>query len=335
MNTPHSSAALPPIMQTITRSVGWLGVAIWAALLPTLVMAPTMGLNLLWYLFIPLAPMLLFAAPNLWVSVCPISSMQTESERLLGLEPPKMPASTTRNLRMAGWVVLFVGVPTRHLWFNTIGAATLVACVVVTVFALGFGLRRQVLSGWCSGACPIRPVEVMYGQLTLDRRRPEPCSTCVGCVPSCARARPHFGGAELEREPLAGALALAFPGFVFAYFWLDGWVPCTGEHGDFTGLTHLAWIYGVMAAGGVTTWALGSAAQRLGVAPSTTFIAAAMAAYTAYYTGVIPELVIAWTLPALTRWILLLLPATVLIVAWTAWMRRAPVHFSPTAPTGR
>jgi len=285
-------------------------------------LTPQLGLNLLWYLFIPLAPMLLLAAPNLWVSVCPISTLQHRVAPTLGARSTRLSPRGTRILRGIGWGVLFLGVPTRHLWFNTVGPATMSACLVVTVLALAFGATRPVLAGWCSGACPIRPVEVMYGQLTLDRRRPEPCTECVGCVPSCVRARPHLGSNELLREPYAFALALAFPGYVFAYFWLDGWEPCTGVHAGLQGATHAAWIFGVMVLGGLTTWAMAHGALALGVSRRSALVGAAIAAYSAYYTGVIPELVIAWGLPELTRWALLVLPGTVLGAAWFGWMRR-------------
>ena len=121
--------------------------------------------------------------------------------------------------------MLFRSVPSRHLVFNVVGLATFFTALAICGLALVVGVSFMSLSGWCVGACPIRPIEILYGQFAVEKNRPEKCTTCTGCISSCHRVAPERSHAELHRSPLTANLAMGFPGFVAAYFLLDlaGW----------------------------------------------------------------------------------------------------------------
>ncbi len=307
-------------MQWALRVGAALGLAIYLALLPTLTLWPELGLRLLWFLFIPIAPMFLLAAPNAWVSLCPVSSAQTLARRFGWKRGRRLPPATSHRLQLLGWVVMFLGIPSRHLIFNTSGSAVFAVATAVTLLALGAGLAYYSLSGWCMGACPIRPVEVLYGQFALDLNRPEKCMTCDACVAPCVRLRPEQGGRELISHSLIGALVYAFPGFVAAYFLLDLLNLCTAEQAFLAGtaapplrpLAHAGLVYGVMAAGSGVSWAVFAGLGLAGVSRRARFRVAAATAYSFYYLGVMPGILEAWSLDPAWGWALSAIPFLVL-----------------------
>lgn len=79
-----------------------LGLILYLALLPTSALSLKLGMQLLWFLFIPLAPMFLLAAPNAWVSLCPVSSVQTAARRLGWKGGVRLSPTLTRRLQLAG-----------------------------------------------------------------------------------------------------------------------------------------------------------------------------------------------------------------------------------------
>lgn len=332
--------AYSPVMQRLLKAGAGLGLVLYLALLPTLVLSPWLGLRLLWFLFIPVAPMFLLAAPNAWVSLCPISTVQTIARRFGWKKGSRLSRPASSRLQLFGWALMFVGVPSRHLIFNTNGSAVFAVASTLTLLAFVIGLAYFTLSGWCVGACPIRPVEVLYGQFAVDKNRPENCMTCDGCVPSCVRVMPEEGRRELMREPLAGTLAFAFPGFVAAYFLLDITGLCTAERTFLAGarptltLGHVGVVYGVMAIGSVLSYAVFRATHLLlGVPRRTLFKAAAIAAYSFYYIGVVPEIVEAWSLSSTWVWALLFVPFAVL--GFALWAHsRAKLSITPLRAGG-
>jgi len=297
-----------------------LGVVIFVALLPAFVLSPKLSLQLLWFLFIPLAPMFLLAAPNAWVSLCPVSSLQTAAKHFGWMGAARLSPTLTRRLQLTGWVMMFLGIPSRHVVFNTNGPALFAAAGAVTLLVLCIGFVSLALSGWCMGACPIRPVEVIYGQFALDKNRPVKCGGCDACVTSCVRLQPENGDKELGLSKLTSILAQAFPGFVASYFLLDLTGLCNAERAFFRSdvpppaslLAHAALVYGVMALGALFSFLVFHSLGRLGVTSATRFKAVAIAAYCCYYLGVAPEITMAWSLPENAAWALLCLPATVL-----------------------
>ncbi|MCH7905195.1 MAG: hypothetical protein IH944_11625 [Armatimonadetes bacterium] len=318
-------------------AVAALAAIIYAGLLPTIWIWPEFGLRFLWFLVIPLAPMVLLAAPNVWVSICPISTFQTLGRKLGWKGGKRLSPEVSAKLQTFGWALMFVGIPTRHLWFNTIGWATASVAIAITLVAVGAGLFYFTLSGWCVGACPIRPIEVLYGQFARERNRPEMCRICDACVPHCIRLRPEKADGELTRLPLALHLTFGFPGFVAAYFLLDLLYYCNVEHVFFGTSTdapahmgiHALTVYGGMAAGFFVTFLLFHGLRAIGVNKKTLILSAAIAAYSFYYLGVVPEIVEAWALSSALGWAILAVPAivlgTVLFVPGTTRRRLTPL----------
>lgn len=319
----------------LLRAGAALGLAIFLALPPTLFLAPKLGLQLLWFAFIPIAPMFLLVAPNAWVSLCPVSTLQSLPRRLGWTRGVYLRPSTTRRLQALGWVLMLGGIPTRHIVFNTDGPAVLAAASLVTIFALAVVFACASLSGWCAGACPIRPVEVVYGQFARDRNRPEKCTTCNGCVTSCVRTHPERGAQELGASPWVATFAQGFPGFVAAYFLLDILGLCTTERAYFRGdvavpadrVAHALLVYGFMAVGFALSLLVLLGLEALGWSRDARFRAAAIAAYCCYYLGVAPEIVLVWSLPPVSVWALLTIPLVVLLVAARA--SRSPIGPTP------
>jgi hypothetical protein len=300
-----------------------LGLVVYLSIPVALVLEPRVALRTLWFLCIPLAPMFLLVAPNAWVSLCPLSSLQQIGSRLPWARSARLSRATSQRLQLVGWTLMFLGIPTRHLVFNTSGEGLLAATTAVSLGALGAGFLFLSLSGWCMGACPIRPVEVIYGQLALDRNRPTKCTPCPGCVAPCVRTGPdEIGRAELAKSAVLTQLVYGFPGFVAAYFALDllGW--CTREEGYFTGrpraplgIGEAARVYAAMGLGFLATLVLFRLIGRLGVPEATRMRGAAVLAYACYYLGVAPEITSAWQIDPRWSWALLAVALGVLMVA--------------------
>jgi len=315
-------------VQTLLQLVMTAAFVIYGVVLTLLVAWPEVGLRLLWFAVIPLAPMILLVAPNAWVSVCPVSTAQTVFHRFGRNPVRKLSARATERLQVFGWVLMLVGIPTRHLVFNTVGWATFATALAITGVVLVVGLSFRSLSGWCVGACPIRPVEVLYGQFALDRHRPEKCTSCTACIANCLRLVPERSHAELHRSPFIAQAAMGFPGFVAAYFLLDLLYVCNVEHEFLAGAasTVASWsaqtgiVYGVMFGGFAVSWLVFRALRGRVWDETTTFRAVALSAFSAYYLGVAPEICEAWGWSMWAAPALLVLPAAALV--WATWPAR-------------
>lgn len=317
-----------PLGQRLLQSLMYLGLAGIALELALIALQPSLGLRVLWFATIPLAPMIILVAPNLWVSVCPLSTFETLPHRIFGQPKRRLPAALTERLQAFGWVLMFVGVPSRHLVFNVVGLATFATALAICGLALVVGVSFMSLSGWCVGACPIRPIEVLYGQYAIERNRPEKCTTCTGCIASCHRVMPERSHGELHRSRLTANLAMGFPGFVAAYFLLDLLGLCNTEHQFLAGTapvvanwgSQVAMVYGVMGAGFAASWAVFRLLQPRLRDDAQLYRRVALAAFSAYYLGVTPEIREAWNMPAWSVPAMLSLPAAALIAA--VWNRR-------------
>lgn len=313
----------PAPVQSVLRAVMGIAFAVYAVVLALLLVRPDLGLRVLWYAVIPLAPMILLVAPNAWVSICPISTAQTLVHRA-GRQPARrLSARTTERLQVIGWALMLAGIPTRHLVFNTVGWATFGTALAVTGIALVVGLRFRSLSGWCVGACPIRPVEALYGQFAIDRHRPEKCTSCTACIPSCLRLVPERSHAELHRSRFIAQAAMGFPGYVAAYFLLDLLGLCPIEHAFLAGApsTVTDWplqaavVYGVMFAGFALSWLAFRVLRARVWDEGATFRVVALAAFSAYYLGAAPEICEAWGWSMWAAPVLLVPPMAALVWA--------------------
>lgn len=321
----------PPFVQRILQIVSAFAVIIFAVELWLILVRPELGLRLFWFATIPLAPMILLVAPNAWVSVCPISTVQTATHRLGRNPERRLSPKATQRLQMIGWALMLLGIPTRHIVFNIVGWATFLTALAITGIVFVAGLSFRSLSGWCVGACPIRPIEVLYGQFALDRNRPEKCTSCTACIASCLRLVPEKSHNELHRNSFIRNMALGFPGFVATYFALDLLNLCKTEHRFFAGavpdlnlVSDTATVYGVMFGGFALSWLFFSWVKGRLWNPDKTFRAVALAAFSAYYLGVAPEICEAWGWPLGMTPLLWTPPLAAMV--WVVWPSRRDIQ---------
>lgn len=259
---------------------------ILVVVLATLAIQPALGLKLVWSLIIPAAPLIFFLIPNVWVSLCPFAILQSVPQRMNYSRAKELTGEQTRWLRILGWGLLLTLVPARHLLFNHDALALLLTALVLAVVVLLFGYNYRGLSGWCMGACPIRPVEMMYGQFNLERHRPEVCTNCSQCNENCSRAHVHQHEVLEANNASFKYFIFAFPGFVLGYY-LTG--PDTG----------ILSLYGVIYGTSLMSLVLfGLIDLRF---PNFRIMNhAIIMALVIYYAFAIPGLVEVWSLPAVT-----------------------------------
>lgn len=293
-----SSSSLPRVATTTPeRDVAWTYArrAAWAvgvAIVLALVVAPRLGLHALWNVLIPVAPALFVFVPGFWRNVCPLAATARFAGRTranVAARPRPMSRSTQEWFAVGGVAAFFLIVPLRHVWFDTGASSSVMLLGFTALAAVVLAIRFDAKSGWCSGLCPVHPVEKLYGSDPVRSVRNASCSSCSNCVELCPDSvSGSYALAGRRRAPrrIAGiVLAGALPGFIAAWFR----VP------DMHGLAsagQLAIAYGVPFAGGVASLvafvallrALGRHHERM----LTRFFA--LAAVTVYYTHRLPAL---------------------------------------------
>jgi hypothetical protein len=192
--------------------------AILLALFYVLLNSSNLGLDFLWNLIIPLAPIIFFVAPSWWVNVCPLAIVQSIPRRLKISRSIDLSYNQVGKLQFFSWVLLSLLVPARIFLFNHNAEILLWIIPVLAFMAFTSGVLFSGFGGWCSGLCPIRPVEMLYGQFSIESSRPEACRPCNLCQKSCSRL---YGIDHLNKvknqEPFKNQI-YSFPGFVLGYF---------------------------------------------------------------------------------------------------------------------
>ncbi len=282
----HYSSSHPPRFQYFLRAASIGSIAVLVVVLATLAVDPDLGLKLVWSLIIPAAPLIFFLIPNIWVSLCPFAIMQSVPRRLNLTRKMDLTDKQTHWLRMLGWGLLLTMVPARHLLFNHDGLILLLTTLVLLTVAISFGFNYKGLSGWCMGACPIRPVEMMYGQFTSERCRPEVCTVCEECNENCSRLRVQSREIMEANNTRYKYFIFAFPGFVLGYY-------LTGP--ELSALSLYVVVHGLSLAS-LTLFGL----IDLLYPNSRIMSHAIIMALVIYYAFAIPGLVEAWAMPAVT-----------------------------------
>ena len=171
MATTASITAPPPFLSAPARRawrsvqvVVWLvGVGIFVALL----VAPALGLHAFWNVLIPVAPALLVVAPGLWRNICPLAATALFWRHVGLSQRRRINAHWQARLGLMGVVALLLIVPLRHVVLDLNGPATALALALLAACSVVMGLLFEWKSGWCSGACPVHPVEKLYGYRAL------------------------------------------------------------------------------------------------------------------------------------------------------------------------
>jgi len=262
----------------VVQGIVW---TIGALILVLLVLRPAVGIHAFWNVLIPVAPALFAVAPGLWRNVCPLGSTALLARHVGLSRRGRLTEAWHGRLGLIGVLVLLVLVPLRHVVLDTSGPATAVTIAALAAVSVLCGLLFEWKSGWCSGLCPVHPVEQLYGSKPLLSVPNMHCTACERCVAPCPDSTPGLdplvGGAGGARQLAGTVMVGGFVGFVWGWFQ----VP---DYADGAGWAHLASAYGLPFGGLLTTLlvflmlqqALGQRYQRQLVHA---FAAAAIACY--------------------------------------------------------
>jgi hypothetical protein len=153
-----------------------------------------------------------------------------------------IPKAWQDRLALLGVVLLLLIVPLRHVVLDTSGAATAQTIGLLAVIAILMGTQFRWKSGWCSGLCPVHPVEKLYGSEPAGSWANAHCHLCERCVVACPDSVPGVSPIlpkEKGVRRLAGVLMVGgFAGFIWGWFHVPDY---TGTEG----WGHLAQAYGL------------------------------------------------------------------------------------------
>lgn len=304
----------------------WLLLAAGAGILLALLLAPAIGLTLLWNLLIPVAPLLFLLAPGLWRNLCPLATVALLPQKLGWSRGLRISRRVQARVALAGIALLLLLVPARRLAFDHHSAASALLLVAVGALAFGAGLLFESKSGWCAGLCPVRPVETLYGERPLATFDNAHCRSCAYCSTPCPDStpapQPGRGGDALADRIAHHVMVGAFPGFVWGWFHVPDALGAASW-------THVLRAYGVPLAAGAVTWTLYALARaRTAEARRARLVRVFALASAACYYG--------YRLPALLGFGLfpgdgVLVDARGSLPAWTPWLLQAVVLASALA----
>ena len=150
-------------------------------LLLIMIFLPPLGVTLFWNILIPVAPALLVIGTGIWRNICPLATTAMIPDRLGISQKKQLTSSQQQTLQVLGMIGLLLIIPLRHVLFNINGQATAVIIISLSVIAFSSGLIFESRSAWCSGLCPIHPVEKLYGSGVAFSLPNVQCNTCVKC----------------------------------------------------------------------------------------------------------------------------------------------------------
>ena len=283
--TPFLSARATRAWRVVQVAVWLVGMGIFAALL----FLPRIGLHAFWNVLIPVAPALLAFAPGLWRNICPLASTALFPRHMGWSRRWRLGERTQGILALIGVVALLLIVPLRHVVMDLDGPATALALAALAAVAVTMGFLSEWKSGWCSGLCPVHPVEKLYGRQPAVVIPNAHCDMCHRCVAPCPDSTPGVHPLSTMRpvtRRLAGLLMVGgFAGYIVGWFLVPDYAG--GE-----GWAHLGAAYGRPFLG----LALGLAAFTVvrALLPARhqkrIFLAFAAAAIAAYYWFRLPAL---------------------------------------------
>lgn len=223
-----------------------IGVAMFVAL----IVSPEVGLHAFWNVLIPVAPALFAIAPGLWRNVCPLGSTALLGRHMGWTAQRKLPPVWQDRFGLIGVGLLLLIVPLRHVVLDTSGAATALALGVIAVLAVVVSTQWHWKSAWCSGMCPVHPVEKLYGSEPIASFANAHCHECEECTVPCPDSTPGVTPlpqmASRSRRVAAMLMVGAFPGFIWGWFQV-------GDYRGVEGWSHAGLIYGMSIMGAAVT----------------------------------------------------------------------------------
>ncbi|MBU2526739.1 MAG: ferredoxin [Bacteroidetes bacterium] len=200
-------------------------IAVWivgASILFNLIFFPKLGIHLFWNILIPVAPALLVVGVGIWRNVCPMASNALFARHMGISKRKKLSISQSGKLNLIAVIALFLIVPLRHAFFDLNGFYTAMLILSLGLIAVVTGFFFEWKSAWCSGLCPVHPVEKLYGlnhQLSLPNAHCDRCHRCVTPCPDSTPGITPFSSKKTKVHKVSGFLMVAtFPGFVWGWF---------------------------------------------------------------------------------------------------------------------
>jgi hypothetical protein len=219
----------------IAQAAVWL---VGAFILFCLLFFPRLGILLFWNILIPVAPALFVVATGVWRNVCPLATTAL-LPRHLGLSKRKrLSVAQLGKLNLVAVIALFVLVPLRHAIFNSNGMATGILIISVVITGFVAGLFYEWKSAWCSGLCPVHPVEKLYGGNVLMSIPNAHCGQCMNCVIPCpdstANMHPAHSKKTVSQKISSLMIIGGLPGFIWGWFHVPDQASITSVSGFFS-----------------------------------------------------------------------------------------------------
>lgn len=203
----------------IAQLLVWL---IGAIILALLIFKPETGILIFWNILIPVAPALFVLATGIWRNICPLATTNLLPRHMGLSKQKKMSANQSGIFGLVAVIALFAIVPLRHAIFNSSGSATAIMIVIMATVGVSLGFIYEWKSAWCSGLCPIHPVEKLYGENVLFTVPNVQCRSCQNCVAPCPDSTPNVHPSISDKtlfHKLSGFLITGgLPGFIWGWF---------------------------------------------------------------------------------------------------------------------
>lgn len=207
------------LLWRIAQSGVWL---VGAAILFSLLFFPPVGLLLFWNILIPVAPVLFVVAVGVWRNVCPLATTNLLPRHFGASKRKKLTAAQLGKLNFVAVITLYAIVPLRHAVFNHNGIATGILIISMALIGIVMGFFYEWKSAWCSGLCPVHPVEKLYGGNTMISIPNAHCDQCMNCVIPCPDSTPNIHPKSSKKtlyHKLSGLLIVGgLPGFIWGWF---------------------------------------------------------------------------------------------------------------------
>jgi hypothetical protein len=213
----------------IVQILVWL---VGVTILFFLIFFPEIGIHMFWNVLIPVAPLLLVVGTGIWRNVCPMASTALFPRHMGFSKKKKLNITQTGKLNLISIVLLFLIVPLRHAIFDTSGMATAILILSLGAIAFIAGTIYEWKSAWCSGLCPVHPVEKMYGLNNQLRVPNAHCDECRRCITPCPDSTDNIDPLTTKKttfHSMAGILTVGgLPGFIYGWFQVPDYAGIAG-----------------------------------------------------------------------------------------------------------
>ena len=233
----------------ILKTLFWF---IGVDLLLIMLFSPSLGITLFWNILIPVAPALFVLCTGIWRNICPLATTAMIPDKLGISQKRKITSGQQQTLNLFGVIGLLLIIPLRHVLFNINGQATALFIISFSVIAFSSGLIFESRSAWCSGLCPVHPVEKFYGSRAAFSLPNAQCNTCVKCSVPCPDSTKNLTPAALKstKSKVTEMLLVgAFPGYIWGWFHVPDYSAAFPLH-------HYYIVYAYPVSGGIITLSL-------------------------------------------------------------------------------